>query len=96
MWRPPHKLSGGRHIKYSHSILSRGTNGLPYSQGASVLPWEFCGESKPPVWICEGAPKFPKNGCGNLANVWDSCSGCTNVFPQNVTSDTTVSTENTV
>ena len=30
IWRPPHKLSGGRHIKYSHSILVRGTNGLPY------------------------------------------------------------------
>ena len=30
MWRPPLKLSGGRHIKYAHSILSRGTNGLPY------------------------------------------------------------------
>ena len=29
-WRLPLKLSGGRHIKYSHSILPHGTNGLPY------------------------------------------------------------------
>ena len=30
MWRPPLKLTDGRHIKYSHFILSHGTNGLPY------------------------------------------------------------------
>ena len=48
MWRPPEngvrifyvaaaRLSGGRHIIYSHSILVRGTNGLPYKRVLSAV-----------------------------------------------------------
>ena len=77
IWWPPLKLYSGRHIKYSHSILSCGTNGPPYSYRGNVTSMLFARlltsgnlynmQCYHAVWSRKAADP-PLNSCINLCN----------------------------